>query len=106
MNTEAKHTPGPWHIIERTGHVSKSHEQTFDIMSGPNGSPHEWDMVCDKAAGANARLIAAAPELLEACKAVSEAHAYIQRTGSGETRALCEAVDLLRAAVAKAEGRE
>jgi hypothetical protein len=52
---------------------------------------------------ANARLIAAAPDLLEACKEavlqIEYLHAKFQATGSGEAT-----VSRLRAAIAKAEG--
>ena len=61
MNTE--HTPGPWEINKMTA--------TYKI---PIYGPHDtW--ICSMDAGidahtaqANARLIAAAPDLLEACK--------------------------------------
>ncbi|UOF77775.1 hypothetical protein [Caudoviricetes sp.] len=54
MNTQTKHTPGPWYVTE------------------PNRVEHsEFGMICTTRgdgfdAPANARLIAAAPELLDA----------------------------------------
>lgn len=68
-----KHTSGPWgtrHHIIQDGNLEK---QRYDITAGEDSSIHicrlkGWDEEDD----ANARLIAAAPELLEACKAMVE----------------------------------
>ena len=50
-----KHTPGPWSALRYAGEIS-----------GPDG-----EMIAPRVFGsANARLIAAAPELLEALEAV------------------------------------
>jgi hypothetical protein len=49
---------------------------------------------------ANARLIAAAPELLAACKAMLESDGLI-----GNQPSVLQAVELMRAAINKAEGR-
>lgn len=65
------HTPGPW-LSAPTGEVMSGYSQPFGVMQsgqknliagcfGDGTGGHE-------AAEANARLIAAAPELLEACK--------------------------------------
>lgn len=51
---KSKHTPSPW-IIENN-----------DILGASGGIAHVASIFCDHAA--NARLIAAAPDLLEACK--------------------------------------
>ena len=56
----------------------------------------------DLPAEANARLIAAAPELLEACR---EALALISEFELEALDGRDEVPDLLRAAIAKAEGR-
>lgn len=56
-----------------------------------------------KEAIANARLIAAAPDLLDVAKATLE---YWDCTGFSECEEGCECiVDAMRAAIAKAEGR-
>jgi hypothetical protein len=96
----AKHTPGPWHRrIGRVGNgtPASQHEQVCNsdgvavVMLEHDGQPD---------GDANARLIAAAPDLLEACKdalsSFSAAHAH-RRNGN------CEC-DVIRAAIAKAEG--
>lgn len=60
-NIETKHTPGPWTIVERhSGFIcSVVHEAGPDFIS-----------VVDECTKANAQLIAAAPELLEAMQVV------------------------------------
>ena len=59
----AKHTPGPWHI--EVTHVT---EGAYTISHGANrqGDGPECDVGKFYCSGANARLIAAAPDLLEA----------------------------------------
>lgn len=61
-----KHTPGPWYQLSG-GFITNS------VLLGWAGEDH---YVCSvghqKHAEANARLIAAAPELLEACKAACQ----------------------------------
>lgn len=80
MNTKiATHTKGPWH-----------HDATWDLIkSNKKGiaALHSENL-------ADARLIAAAPDLLAACKlALEEGDDYI-------------AIKAIKAAIAKAEGRE
>ncbi len=81
------HTPGPWHVLNHSMQCiirSENFEETFTniaVTPGLNGN-----------AEANARLIAAAPDLLEACKsALDEGDDYV-------------AMKKLKAAIAKAEG--
>ena len=104
----AKHTPGPWHITGELGEwVNDKYQMNIcrvnsTVSMGPNGvtrsdGTHSRD--------ANARLIAAAPDLLEASIAIAKDLAsYIEafeiHTGSVEHSALGR----LRAAIAKAEG--
>ena len=80
MSTQTKHTPGPWHIIGKLGnrasicnstwleHTKDSYPASFELEHGPakcvadvrgpgNGYPSSIE------AEANARLIAAAPEM-------------------------------------------
>lgn len=69
--SKPKHTPGPWKFI---GEVSEVRTVTPDPTSQyGNGTPivsfSEWDLN-SKEKQANARLIAAAPELLDALRAV------------------------------------
>ncbi len=56
-------------------------------------------------ANANARLIAAAPDLLDACRAAADALAYCVEpaTGCDDERHIADALASLEAAIAKAE---
>ena len=64
----SKHTPGPW-----DHHVDNQSEYTHTItaVSRPATSPIIADVVKHPSSEANARLIAAAPDLLEALLAVA-----------------------------------
>ena len=104
---KAKHTPGPWEYFpakdqdgDETISVRGDGEfiatlDTVSINFGPFRLPKNGE--------ANARLIAAAPDLLEACK---ESHrrgvAGVAEHNGGEKPDIC----WLCAAIAKAEGRE
>ena len=98
---ETKHTPGPW-IIDRDSVVaSNTPDDSGDIIcEAPErfeNSMRRWQ--------ANARLIAAAPELLAAC---SRAFNLIKE--SGFSSGLIEeefdgTLNQLDAAIAKVEGR-
>lgn len=88
------HTRGPWGVMNRYAHVVAvgGGEVIADIRNGGGGY--------DYTAEANARLIAAAPELLAALKAVAdELEGYLPDDRNSE--ALEDAYD----AIAKAEGR-
>lgn len=89
METQAKHTAGPWHIGVRQPSSDK-------FIYGSKG---EEVADCDRKTNfpdenlANARLIAAAPELLEACK-----NALIDPDDD-------HARKMIESAIAKAEGK-
>ena len=84
-NSKSKHTPGPWNW-EDSGLWSR-----WDFVYTTKEIP-EFE--------ANARLIAAAPDLLEALKAIYNA-APCEKPANAE---LWEAMQLTRAAIALAEG--
>ena len=101
----AEHTPGPWRV--------KYHESSPDQIAAVVS---DHDLICampiDR--NANARLIAAAPELLAALEAVllfyrgdwwdeGERQEWSRLAGTQEatTKVLC---DVVRAALAKARG--
>lgn len=102
------HTPGPWMADFRLigGRVVVNQANAGDRMQVAlvNGGADEQD--------ANARLIAAAPDLLEALRSLLSASAdairYVPADGS-EERDLCDAAGdamiFARAAIARAEGR-
>lgn len=100
--TVAQHTPGPWRV-----HVDEHRGGPF-IMAVPAPGLNEYsvartyDIPYKGAREANARLIAAAPELLAAARAVWERYEQ-----AAEKRwAFDPGLEQLGIAIAKAEGRE
>lgn len=110
MDSSKTHTPGPWSVREETddqGNLCAS-------VHGPDGNAITgWG--CVRQSRANARLIAAAPDFLEALKECRELLDGLTRCKPGEPPsgltiitfyARCvEAETKARAAIAKAEGR-
>lgn len=101
-----KHTPGPWeHARMRLGAQQKDRRCGF-VVNGPDddGTPSLPVRICDlrvpagvegfSEGEANARLIAAAPELLAVCEWLMD------YAPTGADAARCRAV------IAKAHGRE
>ena len=82
----SKHTPGPWHTAGEQGVQIRSAKDQIAKVWTMRGN--EWK--------ANARLIAAAPELLEALQDMVSDHASL----SAATLAFA------RAAIAKATGEQ
>jgi hypothetical protein len=90
------HTPGPW-VIE--GDVAALPD---DIGVGIVNRKHDgddWDVAMVHSSAANARLIAAAPDLLAALKLIVEAD------GEKSLAQIVAAMPDARAAIAKAEGK-
>lgn len=91
---ETRHTPGPWkHSPSGLAITAKD---------APLNSPICWTYETDITHAerlANARLIAAAPELLEALKRTT---ADLERL---KTTLFDDTIDIARAVLAKAEGR-
>jgi hypothetical protein len=107
-----KHSPGPWQIISGHSAIRILTIEGYDVAQ-TTGSPY-WKEF-SKSDEANARLIAAAPDLLEALKALLTAATYAAppTTKFGEGAGLCYearipdqfAIDA-QAAIAKAEGAQ
>ena len=126
--SQAKHTPGPWVAIfpehrqkhegsditmyevmsektrkqlreEGLDHYDRRHE---DVANVSIVSHHFWRDMNDDEAKANARLIAAAPELLESLQGVLK----IERGTSGRIIIEGWQEEVVRAAIAKATGGE
>jgi hypothetical protein len=100
IKLKAEFTPGPWHVHD---------PGPYDLMQ-VRGEPDEGTggpKVCDinDIGGylgdfeANAHLIAAAPELYEACALVD---AYLYATGAGDSNE----AQIVRLAIAKARGEQ
>ena len=102
MTNETKHTPGPWEVTDNTADgygqlvVDSMHGAVaicYTAERGIPGAPSEC--------GANAHLIAAAPELLAALRAAEEWADYID---DDENRVPIDMRLAMRAAIAKATG--
>lgn len=93
----AKHTPGPWNV----GTSKQGREVVFlnglSEQPGSLGPSQNW---IDCNTEANARLIAAAPDLLAVVQELEESAGYWS-----EYDVPLGIVDRIRAAIAKAEGR-
>jgi hypothetical protein len=96
----AKHTPGPWtvaeyedeaYIVDRDGHSAQGITSVRLSGAGMNYSE----------ALANAHLVAASPDLLEALEELSD---LMQGVIDGDYKPDCLTLQPARAAIAKAEG--
>jgi len=96
------HTPGPWAVpLDAPGDITAGHSFVAAALhSGVVGETWliQGPSVPIDQAGANARLIAAAPELLEALRNCAEIMARMY----GRAEANAPALKLARAAIAKA----
>ena len=106
--SETKHTPGPWEVSwDKYGKESEIHGKS-ELNDGPICIiPH--DDVTESGAEeqlANARLIAAAPELLEALKALIENVGSCICYDQSEGECLAKAWKMAAVAIAKAEGEQ
>jgi len=88
----SKHTPGPWSVQYETDIAAR------EDGVGPVDVAHVYMRTAPGRTEANARLLAAAPELLEALKSMCEGFKPLK---DADFPALAKA----RAAIAKAEGK-
>ena len=103
------HTPGPW-VASDNGHILVDEESSYwqrrlEYANRGNGV-EGWriasmESMWTQEDKANARLIAAAPDLLEALRAL-----VTHRTGAGTAAQIHRHYEAARAAIAKAEGGE
>lgn len=101
--SEQKHTPGPWFVLDR---VSQNDSRSLIYSQREEYTPSEdvalVGAVSPNEQQANAKLIAAAPELLEALK---ETKASIERMPKGIGRgAMAPLYEQVCNAIAKATG--
>ncbi len=96
MTTKTQHTPGPWKWGSPHGSLSGQFWQVICWSSSERGDAWQAEPEVEKS---NQRLIAAAPKLLEACKAVSNLTLTYEKGSTGGS-----AMDMLRAAISKACG--
>ncbi len=103
----SKHTPGPWVVDEaNTNLVARLVDGVYEYVCAVEPSSFSTREYNNEQEEADARLIAAAPELLEALKmGYADTMDYIQRnhlSGAENNRWLV----LARAAITKAEGEK
>lgn len=109
MSTE--HTPGPWRVGKASGAVVSDSPDgltlagTTEANSSREGVTEFYggNLICESATPANARLIAAAPDLLKAGEAALRAMREMHAAGAVLDRG---AFDALSAATAKARAAQ
>ncbi len=100
----SKHTPGPWLVASRSythGHTGASGIHFWVVDSQGNALPCDTRSSKNAEPYANAKIIAAAPDMLDALKIARDAMARMD-CGSG-TR-MGDALEQVEKAIAKAEG--
>lgn len=95
------HTPGPWEITDTLGQtaITIPHE---GIGLAPYTICHVWPHIESGDSMANAALIAAAPELLEACK-IGEAVLWKLANDNPKDERFVKAFNKVTEAILKAE---
>lgn len=94
----SKHTPGPWEVVGHGGlEVRSTPEQILIAGCFYTGTNRRGQ------SKANARLISAAPKMLEALEL---AQATIVRLDRGDHESAKETLNVIYAAIAHAEARE
>ncbi len=96
----SKHTEGPWYADDADGSYGVWSEEGPLVALTQRGMYPNARPLTDSETDANARLIAAAPDLLAACRATL-AHMYDDETDAPTAAQLTEQ---LTRAIAKAEG--
>jgi len=103
---KTKHTPGPWTLSARPTYQSENDKAFWfrDVVNEPRTVRiARVSGVGEDRAMANARLIAAAPDLLEACEVLLKAAPELWGDDIEKWPRL---MDRVEAAIAKAEGRK
>lgn len=94
------HTPGPWKAVEANTDYSGTFNRILSISDAEIAPARAYGDT-EEQRHANARLIAAAPDLLDACKNIVAA---CELTEDAYYDAIDTAMNIARAAIAKAEG--
>ena len=110
MTTQAKHTPGPWEI----GSINKRDKNLWwaAVFTPKSTGKFHIPRACDalgvdrEECEGNARLIASAPELLEALRAMVARGPFMDQRATAEGLANCEALAKARHAIRQAEATE
>ena len=106
LNTASEHTPGEWTLGKGLFTVREAADSSFSgfiCRTRIAGEPHRTDGEDH----ANARLIAAAPDLLAALEeSLTWMETYQRQTGTAEHGPLGHSITKARAALARAKGGE
>lgn len=94
----SRHTPGPWQVSRNNAGAIPLHFQPPEVIGRNGQCCVASQMGNGPEAEANARLIAAAPELLAACEAMLDKFQHDTLEGEAGWDAVCAA----REAIAKA----
>jgi hypothetical protein len=103
--SEQKHTPGPWHVLPLQSNIAADIQEPGSFSIGNSADVNQAVILCSRfpwleradEMNANAHLIAAAPELLEALVRVNSLFTV------GIDPRLDDALSSARAAIAKAQ---
>ena len=102
----AQHTPGPWQVAVDIFDNDGMPETAIQAMNGGATVAVALDFGLNNPdmRQANARLIAAAPCLLDALQELTQIASVLEATCLGDSRAKENRMDRARAAIAKATG--
>lgn len=117
MAKTVEHTPGPWEVfIDDSGgkwsgwplSIGAAYDDDKFVVRTGGQWPYEWDRKTSQSeAVANAHLIAAAPDLLDAVKGMVSMYVELVESGDAgfwDAEKVLEVI-AARAAISKAEGR-
>lgn len=96
FETAASHTPGPWTAIEPNSRESYGND-VWEVHDGYGRTATVYGL--DPEGPNNARLIAAAPDLLAACESIRN---WSEAGGGDDNDEIEAAMGLVRRAIAKA----
>lgn len=99
-----KHTPGPWMVDEAYPFVVYARVKGKEVYLAD--CDIAYSPLPPKEPDANARLIAAAPELLEALKALLQDAGEGRRQGRALDLLSKKYIDMARSTITKAEGKK
>lgn len=104
----SKHTPGPWEVERSEGGYEqawvKGSKRIIVTVHGRTRTSNVFTRLNDEDL-ANARLIAAAPEMLEALKLIRKRQFLVERTADA-VHLPADVAAAVEAAIVKAEGKE
>lgn len=103
--SQPKHTPGPWKVSDNDPKICvRGTEHLKSVWV--DEKPDMWLNVAENVLPENARLIASAPDLLEALKVIlPQYRAFLDETALGADKTHKRYLEMGQQAIAKAEGK-